>query len=291
MKRTATKKKRRPRAAKTPAVNDSSRHALSQRDQRREGEGEDDEEQKRLLDSLMEAFGSISLEEATSAYNQADGDLDKAAEILSNLIDNGSNSEDPDPSTSSISSGSSSSGSSGFGFSETSCVQNLNSGRGRSRGGKQQKRVVASTGTVSTVLGKDYVRSSPWRDPAAVAPAKSVLATEEAEQFLCSMLGEECELSIAVVRDVLCQCGYNVEKVLSVLKSEFAFFVDFDVSKQRSSFIALNALLDLSAASYEKSKSFNDNLNSRQDTGFVIEGADNKGSGDSERKYTVVWFG
>ncbi|MBA0604826.1 hypothetical protein Godav_017460, partial [Gossypium davidsonii] len=236
MKRTATKKKRRPRAAKTSAVNDSSRHALSQRDQRREGEGEDDEEQKRLLGLLMEAFGSISLEEATSAYNQADGDLDKAAEILSNLIDNGSNSEDPDP------------------------------GRGRSRGGKQQKRVVASTGTVSTVLGKDYVRSSPWRDPAAVAPAKSVLATEEAEQFLCSMLGEECELSMAVVRDVLCQCGYNVEKVLSVLKSEFAFFVDFD---------ALDALLDLSASSYEKSKSFNDNLNSRQDTGFVIECADN----------------
>ncbi|TYH09744.1 hypothetical protein E1A91_A07G115300v1 [Gossypium mustelinum] len=250
MKRTATKKNRRPRATKTPAVNDSSRHALSQRDQRREGEGEDDEEQKRLLGSLMEAFGSISLEEATSAYNQADGDLDKAAEILSNLIDNGNNSEDPDPSTSSISSGSSSSGSSGFGFSETSCLQNLNSGRGRSRWGKQQKRVVASTGTVSTVLGKDYVRSSPWRDPAAVAPAKSVLATEEAEQFLCSMLGEECELSMAVVRDVLCQCGYNVEK-------------------------ALDALLDLSASSYEKSKSFNDNLNSRQDTGFVIECADN----------------
>ncbi|KAA3458577.1 SMR domain-containing protein isoform X3 [Gossypium australe] len=254
MKRTATKKKRRPRATKTPAVNGSSRHALSQRDQRREGEGEDDEEQKRLLGSLMEAFGSISLEEATSAYNQADGDLDKAAEILSNLIDNGNNSEDPDPSTSSISSGSSSSGSSGFGFSETSCVQNLNSGRGRSRGGKHQKRVVASTGTVSTVLGKDYVRSSPWRDPAAVAPAKSVLATEEAEQFLCSMLGEECELSMAVVRDVLCQCGYNVEK-------------------------ALDALLDLSASSYEKSKSFNDNLNSRQDTGFVIECAENRGSG------------
>ncbi|XP_012475697.1 SMR domain-containing protein At5g58720 isoform X1 [Gossypium raimondii] len=260
MKRTATKKKRRPRAAKTSAVNDSSRHALSQRDQRREGEGEgeDDEEQKRLLGSLMEAFGSISLEEATSAYNQADGDLDKAAEILSNLIDNGSNSEDPDPSTSSISSGSSSSGSSGFGFSETSCVQNLNSGRGRSRGGKQQKRVVASTGTVSTVLGKDYVRSSPWRDPAAVAPAKSVLATEEAEQFLCSMLGEECELSMAVVRDVLCLCGYNVEK-------------------------ALDALLDLSASSYEKSKSFNDNLNSRQDTGFVIECADNLTDRTSDR--------
>lgn len=35
------------------------------------------------------------------------------------------------------------------------------------------------------------------------------------------------------------QCGYNVEKVLSVLKSEFAFFVDFDASEQRSSFIVI----------------------------------------------------
>ncbi|KAK8661186.1 hypothetical protein V6N13_052085 [Hibiscus sabdariffa] len=248
MKRGTSKKKRRPRPTKTPPLNDSPCDASPKMDQRREGG--DNEAQKVILDSLMEAFGSISLEEATSAYNQANGDLDEAAEILSNLIDNGNNSEDPEASTSSISSGSSSSGSSGSGFSKTGCVQNLNSGRGRSRGGKQQKQLVAATGTVSTVLGKDYVRSSPWRDPAAAAPARSALAKEEAEQFLCSMLGEDCELSMAVVRDVLCQCGYNVEK-------------------------ALDALLDLSGSSYEKSKNFYDNVNSLQDTDFVIESADN----------------
>ncbi|KAK9927976.1 hypothetical protein M0R45_025134 [Rubus argutus] len=40
---------------------------------------------------------------------------------------------------------------------------------------------------------------------------------EEAEQFLCSMLGDESEVSLGVVRDVLCQCGYEVEKALDAL--------------------------------------------------------------------------
>ncbi|XP_039044782.1 SMR domain-containing protein At5g58720-like isoform X1 [Hibiscus syriacus] len=248
MKRSTSKKKRRQPATKTPAVNDSSFDASRKMDRRREGE--DNESRGVLLNSFMEAFGSISLDEATLAYNQANGDLEGAAEILSNLIDNGNNSEDPDPSTSSVSSGSSSSGFSGSGFAETGCVQNLNNGRRRSRGGKQQKRAVAATGTVSTVLGKDYVRSSPWRDPAAAAPARSVLVKEDEEQFLCSMLGDECELSMAVVRDVLCQCGYNVEKTL-------------------------DTLLDLSGSSFEKAKNLNDNLNSKQDREFITECADN----------------
>lgn len=41
------------------------------------------------------------------------------------------------------------------------------------------------------------------------------------------------------------------------------------------SFQALDALRDLSAPSSEKSKNFNDNANIRQDTGFLIECADN----------------
>ncbi|XWS71576.1 hypothetical protein CRYUN_Cryun03dG0149700 [Craigia yunnanensis] len=266
MKHTATKKKKRSRATKTPAVSAAppeipsahtvlqlgtfhkSRETPRQQDQRREEE--DNEEQKRSLNSFMVAFGSISLEEVKSAYNKPKGDLGKPAVIQCNLIDNDNISEDPEPSTSSIPSGSSSSGSSGSGFTETGCVQNLNSGRGRCRGGKQQKRVVAATGTVSTVLGKEYVRASPRRDSAAEAAERSVLVKEKAEQFLCSVLGDECELSMAVVRDVLCQCGYNVEK-------------------------ALHALLDLSASSYEQSKNCIDNVNNRQYTRFLSECADN----------------
>ncbi|XVF46738.1 hypothetical protein PTKIN_Ptkin03bG0052500 [Pterospermum kingtungense] len=244
MKHRATKKKKKiSRPAKTPAVNDSSSSTPCLQDQCREEE--DDGEQKKQVNTLMEAFGSISLEEATSAYNQANGDLNEAAEILSSLVDNDNESEDPEPSTSSTSSASSSSGSSGSGFSETGCVQNLDTGRGRCRGGKQQKRVVAATGTVSTVLGKEYVSASLRRNSAT----RSVFVKEEAEQFLCSMLGDECELSMAVVRDVLSQCGYNVEK-------------------------ALDALLDLSASSFEQYKNCNDSVKNRQDTGFLSECAD-----------------
>ncbi|XP_022729121.1 SMR domain-containing protein At5g58720-like isoform X2 [Durio zibethinus] len=251
MKHTATKKKKqkkRSRATKTTGVNDSSRDTLHQQDQRRVEEVNG--EQNNPLNSLMITFGSISLEEATSAYNQANGDSDKAAGILCNLIEHDNESEDPERSTSSIWSGSSSSGSSGSGFAETGCVQNLISGRGRCRGVKQQKGVVAATGTVSTVLGKEYIRASPRRDSAAPAAARSSLVKEEAEQFLCSMLGDECELSMAVVRDVLRECGYNVGK-------------------------ALDALLDLSASSYKQSNNCNDNMNARQDAGFLIECADN----------------
>ncbi|XVF05333.1 hypothetical protein REPUB_Repub05bG0163200 [Reevesia pubescens] len=257
MKQTGTKKKKRSRAAKTP-VNYSSRDMPRQQDQQHY-----DEEQKKLLNSLMEAFGSISIEEATSAYNQANGDLNKAAEIPSHLISNNNECKHPNPSTY-IQFGSISLEEATSAYdqangdlnktaeilSETGCTQNLNSWRGRCKGGKQQKRVVAATGTVSTVLGKEYIRASHRRDSAAVATAKSVWVKEEAEQFLFSMLGGECELSMAVVRDFLCQCGYNVEKTL-------------------------DALLDLSASSYEQSKKCNDNVNNRQDTGFLIECADN----------------
>lgn len=40
------------------------------------------------------------------------------------------------------------------------------------------------------------------------------------------------------------------------------------------SFQALDALLDLSASSYEQSKNCKDNVNNRQDTGFLTDCAD-----------------
>ncbi|KAL6181317.1 hypothetical protein ACLB2K_047972 [Fragaria x ananassa] len=40
---------------------------------------------------------------------------------------------------------------------------------------------------------------------------------EEGEQFLWSMLGDESELNLGVVRDVLSQCGYEVERALDAL--------------------------------------------------------------------------
>ncbi|XP_038900940.1 SMR domain-containing protein At5g58720 isoform X2 [Benincasa hispida] len=120
--------------------------------------------------------------------------------------------------------------------------------------GKKQKRVVAATGTISTVLGKDYVRSSLKRDSRNkfMELDRGKFSQQEAEQFLCSMLGDECELSMAVVRDVLCQCGYDVAK-------------------------ALNVLLDLAAPSkkYENGRDSCNGANFRQDLGSPIEHIEN----------------
>lgn len=166
-------------------------------------------QEQKVLHSLTQAFSLASIDVAMSAYHEADGDPDKAAEILGRaLLDNAD-----DPSTSSTSSGISCSGSgsgSSEGFVESGCVQNLvNEKRFK---GSNQKRVVASTGTVSTVLGKDYVMSSRRKESTRMTKLKGlcngVVVGEEAEQFLCSMLGSESGLSLAVVRDVLCEYFY-----------------------------------------------------------------------------------
>ncbi|XP_031271205.1 SMR domain-containing protein At5g58720-like [Pistacia vera] len=187
------KKKRRSRAAVKPTTNGLPRG------------GPEDESKNKNVSSLTEAFEDVSLKEA-------DVDANKTAEILTMLSEN---SEDPST-TSSVFGGSwgldsgSSSGSS-VGYVETSCVQNT-----VKKGTSRQKRVVAVTGTVANVLGKEYARASPRKTGKfkEVVDDRNWLDEQEVEQFLCSMLGKDSELSMAVVKDVLGQCGYNVEKVL-----------------------------------------------------------------------------
>ncbi|KAF2312564.1 hypothetical protein GH714_035083 [Hevea brasiliensis] len=218
------KKKHRPSRASNPSGNQAP-HDGEQNQQQQQ-------QQTNTVLSLMEAFDSVSFEEASSACREANGDVNKAAGILANLTDNVE-----DPSTSSVSSldfgsgfNSSIAGSSS-GSSEGYMEANMNMvNRKGFRGNNKQKKVVAATGTVSTVLGKEYVKASPRRDSAKTKEfVNGVVVKEEAEQFLCSMLSDDCELSMAIVRDVLCQCGYDVEK-------------------------ALDALLDLSASSIEQSR-------------------------------------
>lgn len=149
---------------------------------------DEESEKSRGLKSLMEAFTSVSVKEADSAYREADGDLNRAAEILGGLVEC-----------------SSSGGSSSLGSSSTEGLIEASFGRkGRDVGGGKQKKVIAATGTVANVLGKEYVTASPrkgkCRNEGFVGEP---LSKGDAEQFLCSMLGEDAELSLAVVRDVL----------------------------------------------------------------------------------------
>lgn len=72
--------------------------------------------------------------------------------------------------------------------------------------GRPKMKVVATAGTVSTMLGKDYVRSLPKKRSLKMNGLfEQSWSNEEAEQFLCSMLGDDSELSLAVVSDVLCE--------------------------------------------------------------------------------------
>ncbi|GLT52029.1 hypothetical protein SLA2020_253920 [Shorea laevis] len=230
MKQSAKKKKKRSRPPKAPSSNAATNE--KQREQQLHRQEHHQQEEGRILDSLTERF-DISLEEAGSAYKQADRDLNKAIEILWSRLDGDTKSEGPDPSTSG------SSWSSASDLVETDCVQNAVTGRG-----KQQKRVVAATGSVSTVIDKEYARASPRQHSKnRVMKDNGVLSKEDAEQFLCWMLGDECGLSMAVVRDVLCQCGYKVEK-------------------------ALDVLLELSAPC-EQTRDWSDNLNHQQDAGII----------------------
>nr|AFN53670.1 hypothetical protein [Linum usitatissimum] len=230
MKAQTKRKKRRPSraASSTPAKAQPSPPARQQ-----------EEDERKVVLALMEAFDSISIEDASAAYKEAKGDVDKAADILASLTE--------DPSTSSVSSGisgfdsgsgsgSSSGSASSSGSSEGFMEGRLVGGQGFRGSHHKQKRVVAVTGTVSTMLGKEYVKASQRRDSSKKKElfqfGNGASQRDEAEQFLCSMLGDECELNLAVVKDVLCQCGYNVEK-------------------------AMDALLDLSGSSSEQSSNYN----------------------------------
>ncbi|XP_056683651.1 SMR domain-containing protein At5g58720 isoform X2 [Spinacia oleracea] len=172
-------------------------------------------EEEKIIYSLVEAFSLASVEEAEAAYKEANGDPNKAAEILCGLSES-SEGFQASCSSSSQSFGLDTNSNSSEGIPESNGFSVCNSSRS-SRGGRG-KGMVATTGTVSTVLGKNYVTSSSRKDivkEKRLGDAK--VDIEEAEQFLCSMLGDDCELNMGVVRDVLCNCGFDVEKALEVL--------------------------------------------------------------------------
>lgn len=152
---------------------------------------EEEETKRTVLESLVEAF---SIEEAAIAYADAG---DKASEILrKGFVENADYPSTCSSSAFSSSSCSGVSGSSSSGSSSEGFVECFKEGK---------KKVVASTGTVSTLLGKGYVGRNCNRNKGFQPNSNGVVEKEEAEQFLCSMLGNDSDLSLALVRDVLCE--------------------------------------------------------------------------------------
>ncbi|KAM0944438.1 putative Smr domain-containing protein [Dioscorea sansibarensis] len=156
-------------------------------------------EEKGALDRLSETFASVSLDRITVAC-EAGGGYCKAAEILGAQLQDAGGDRVLEKK--------------GF-------------------GPRRRSRVVAASGMVSDVIGKGYSKhvGSSYEGRKVVVD-KKVYMVEEAEQFLCSMLGWDDQLGMGVVKDVLGQCGYDVEK-------------------------ALDALIDISASSCSQ---FNENL-------------------------------
>ncbi|RLM91586.1 SMR domain-containing protein [Panicum miliaceum] len=169
-------------------------------------------EERRDLAWLLDAFASATIDQVDSAYREAGGDPFLAAGILGSTQDT-QPPQPPQPAP------------------QPPPPPDLSprSGSGGRKAGRRPKRVaVAATGMVADVIGNDYTRpatppvSAPnaWkvrdqeRDSGSGACKYSV---EEAEQFLCSMLGDNSELGMGVVRDVLGQYGYDVEKALDAL--------------------------------------------------------------------------
>lgn len=168
-------------------------------------------DQSRDLNGLTEGIASVSIDEDDAAAAEIIANLtetassssanlyDDAAEIFGNLTETAS----------------SSSGSSGL----SNC-----DGYNRTMGGKISKggrgnKLIAATGMVSTVLGKDYVPTSSRKRGFSKGKGSGDggVSHEEAEQFLFSMLSDDCELGMDLVKDVLCQSAYDVEKALDIL--------------------------------------------------------------------------
>nr|XP_029119112.1 SMR domain-containing protein At5g58720 isoform X2 [Elaeis guineensis] len=152
----------------------------------KEEKGEGEDEERRALDWLMDAFASVSLDQVKSAFREAGGDPYKAAGIL------GAHLEDP-----------------GEGSAASPATNGAKKGL---RGSRKQKRVAAATGMISDVIGKGYLKPSAFcgegrrRSDGSVeakGAVKRLYGVEEAEEFLYSMLGESSELGMGVVKDVL----------------------------------------------------------------------------------------
>ncbi|XP_076916103.1 SMR domain-containing protein At5g58720-like [Bidens hawaiensis] len=155
------------------------------------------DDQSRVLTALTDAIGSTSIDDASSSSASANRE-DDAAEIFGSLTETGS---------------SSSSGSSGL----SNCDGFNRPVVGKIGKGSRGSKVIAATGMVASVIGKDYVPRKRGVNNKLKVSGDDGVSHEDAEQFLCSMLSDECEFGMGLVKDVLCQTAYDVEKALDIL--------------------------------------------------------------------------
>jgi hypothetical protein len=144
---------------------------------------------------LSDAFFSLSIDQIESAYNEAGCDAFKAAGILGTHLEMEHEEEDRH--------------NMGPAVSENSSQKKAKKVRPR--------HVAVSSGMVSSVIGKHYTGSHSESNDKIQRDLEFKYSAEEAEEFLCSMLGENSDLGMGVVRDILGVCRGDVEKALELL--------------------------------------------------------------------------
>ncbi|CAL5183426.1 unnamed protein product [Lathyrus oleraceus] len=197
----------------------------------------EDEALKRLYD----VFGaSCTLDNIAYAYCKANRNIDLAGEILYDMkggsSTSGTHSSNSDAKAEELSESSDG-------------LSSENSFRGR-KGFKPKVRPV-SAGTVSSVIGKSYVRPTVsgngsngmtkppkldartmpvtgiWREKSTPkADSSKNQLQEEMEDFLFKMLGDGFKLERNVIREVLGTCGYDMKKSLENLLDRSAMALD-----------------------------------------------------------------
>ncbi|XP_072960657.1 putative nuclear RNA export factor SDE5 [Typha angustifolia] len=187
------------------------------------------------LETLFDAFHSVcSSEEIASAYCTAQGDVMMAGDILYQLQESNSLGVVHEQN-----------GESKFSQSEGSLFEchEKSTNIDEYPGGSKQRKLSASLGTVSTVLGKVYARpslsingTSTKNKPLKLevheslmdeldvepvlsdsAPRKKVFNDKDVEEFLFSMLGDGFKLNKDAIREVLSSCGYDIKKSIGEL--------------------------------------------------------------------------
>ncbi|KAK7412335.1 hypothetical protein VNO78_03789 [Psophocarpus tetragonolobus] len=176
-------------------------------------------DEEKALKCLLDAFGSVfSIDEIASAYCKASRNADLAGEILYEMQGTSSGSSSTNPHVRTESS----------------------DGYSQERKTSKPKFRPVSAGTVSGIIGKDYVRpaSSSNASFASIKPtkldAKSLPITgiwrekgkqdvpsfnhhqlhQGMEDFLFKMLGDGFQLDRNMIRQVLETCGYDMQKSL-----------------------------------------------------------------------------
>ncbi|GKV45822.1 hypothetical protein SLEP1_g52866 [Rubroshorea leprosula] len=197
-------------------------------------------DEEMALKGLLDAFGAVfSLNDIASAYCKAGRNANLAGEILYEM--QGSSSSSTTYSSDSEVRNEPSEPSNGY-KSKDSCHTN------EKFIGPKQKNRPASGGTISSILGKDYVKSIPlvnssysgakplkvdmrqfppsevWKEDAKSHPLRENPIRKDMEDFLLKMFG--VKLDRDVIREVLESCAYDMEKSMEKLLDQSSLILD-----------------------------------------------------------------